>query len=249
MTSLLIWEQWMGDGPTPGLASGPVCIPTPASTPVFKFAPTPVFASASSATKKSLADTSWNDAAIISNTKVRIEKSNVSTLPSLAAPRSVDQSKVRAAIMDDSVVVVDLCESGDETETETKTETQLFKTKRIFTSNEAPVIGKTSKSIKVIKLGSTVKSARPKAIKKPSDDSEPEDVMTKISPTLSSTRKRRPAIDYGHIFEHPILDRSNNDDDFQCEEVDNNDERLDKSFEKGYPNLKTPSKRQKRAKR
>jgi hypothetical protein len=233
----------MGDGPTPSLASGPVCIPTPASTPIFKFAPTPVFASASSATKKSLADTSWNDAAIISNTKVKIEKSNVSTLPSLAAPRSVDQSKVRAAILDDSVVVVDLCESGDETET------QLFETKRIFTSNEAPVISKTSKSIKVIKLGSTAKSTHSKAKKKLVDDSELEDVMPKI-PTLSSTRKRRSAVDYDHVPEDEIFDRSDaDDDDFQCEEINNDDERLDKRFGNDWPDLETPSKRQKKVKR
>jgi hypothetical protein len=135
--SLLTWRQWVGDD----LAYGPVSIPTPvlATTPVFTFAPTPVFASASSTAKKNPDGASSNDAAVISNSKIKIEEVNVSTLlrefrvppaPNLVTPRSVDHFKVRAGILDDSVIVVDLCESSDEAETETETETKprLFKT-------------------------------------------------------------------------------------------------------------------------
>jgi hypothetical protein len=189
---------------------------------------------------------------------IKVEN-DVSTLPrkfrvppaaDLVAPRSVEQSKVRAAILDDSVVVVDLCQSSDETET--NTETQFFETKKISTS-KASVISKTSKTIKVIKLGSTDKSARSKAkqqLDDDDDDSGPGNVMAKICPTLSSTRKRRSAVDYDHVPEDEIFDRSDADDDnFQCEEIDNDDERLDKRFENDWPNLKTPSKRQKKVKR
>jgi hypothetical protein len=283
--SLLTWRQWVGDD----LAYGPVSIPTPvlATTPVFTFAPTPVFASASSTAKKNPDGASSNDAAVISNSKIKIEEVNVSTLlrefrvppaPNLVTPRSVDHFKVRAGILDDSVIVVDLCESSDEAETETETETKprLFKTstpsvnhpqtitedvelltlhkpeKNISISNEATsVFDKANKSIKATKLGSTVKSAHSsKAKKKLDDDSEPGDVMPKISPTLGSTRKRRPAVDYGRVPEDEIFDRSDaNDDDFQCEEVNYDDERLDKGIENKWPDLETPSKRQKRARR
>jgi hypothetical protein len=239
-----------------------------ASTPVFTFAPTPVFSFAPSTTKKSLDDASWTEAAVI-HSKVKVEN-NVSTLPrkfrvppaaDLVTPRSVDQSKVRAAVLDDSVMVVDLCESSDEAETQpvktacvvSKKDAALISSleKRFLTDNQAtPVVNKASKSVKATKVSSTIKSARSKAKMKLDDDSEPENVMPKMCPTLSSTRKRRPAIDYDHVFEDPILDRSDeDDDDFQCEEVDVDDERLDMSFEKSYPDLETPSKRQKRAKR
>lgn len=208
-----------------------------ASTPIFTFAPTPVFGFTPSTVKK------------------ESRKFRVPPAANLITPRSVEQSKVRAAILDDSVIVVDFCESSDETTyVVAKKDAALTSSieKRFLTDDQAtPVVNKDSKSIKATKPGSTVKSARSKAKKKLVDDSKPKDVP-ETSPTLSPTRKRRSAVDYNHVPEDEIFDRSDaDDDDFQCEEVDNNDddERLGKEYEKRYPVLETPSKRQKRAKR
>lgn len=91
------------------------------------------------------------------------------------------------------------------------------------------------------------KSARSKGKKQVVDndkDSKRGEML--INPfSLGSTRKRRPEIDYNHVPKYEVYDRSDEEDhDFEYEERDD-DKRLDQVFEKGYPVLDTPSKRQK----
>lgn len=91
------------------------------------------------------------------------------------------------------------------------------------------------------------KPARSKGKKKVVDnenDSKRDEVL--VNPfSLSSTRKRRPKIDYNHVPEYEVYDRPDEeDDDFEYEERDD-DKRVDQAFEKNFPVLDTPSKRQK----
>jgi len=96
----------------------------------------------------------------------------------------------------------------------------------------APTIKKARKTIKAVKPSTSV------------DEKLPE-----TSLTLSSTRKRRPKVDYKHVHEDKVFDRSDEDDgDFEYEAHDD-DERLDQKYEKHYPKLETPCKRQKKAKK
>lgn len=76
------------------------------------------------------------------------------------------------------------------------------------------------------------------------NDSNPNEMFANPF-SLGSCRKRRPKIDYNHVPECEVYDRSEEeDDDFEYEERDD-DDRLDQEFEKKYPELDTPSKRQK----
>jgi hypothetical protein len=111
---------------------------------------------------------------------------------------------------------------------------------------------KTARPIKDAKSFKAIikpKSSRSKGKERANDNHIPDEDIPKMPFSLTSHRKRRPAIDYTHVHEDPIFDRSDEeDDDFQYEKVDD-DERLDQRYEKHYPVLETPSKRQKRAKR
>jgi hypothetical protein len=81
------------------------------------------------------------------------------------------------------------------------------------------------------------------------DSSKPDEEMFKTHFSLVSNRKRRRMTDYDHVPEDEVYDRSDeNDDDFEYEKHDD-DERIDARYEKKYPKLDTPSKRQKKTKR
>jgi hypothetical protein len=112
------------------------------------------------------------------------------------------------------------------------------------------IASKATRPIKDAKTHITkAKSSRSKGKQRANDNHIPDEDIPKMPFSLSSHRKRRPAIDYSHVHEDPIFDRSDEEDyDFQYEKVDD-DERLDQTYEKHYPVLETASKRQKRAKR
>ena len=91
------------------------------------------------------------------------------------------------------------------------------------------------------------RSARSKGKKKLVDndnDSKTDEML--INPfSLGSCRKRRSDIDYDHVPEYEVYDRSDEDENFEYEGDDDMDERLNARFEKDWPELDTPSKRQK----
>lgn len=89
------------------------------------------------------------------------------------------------------------------------------------------------------------RSARSKGKKKLVDNGPKTDEML-INPfSLGSCRKRRSDIDYNHVPEYEVYDRSDEDENFEYEGDDDMDERLNARFEKDWPELDTPSKRQK----
>lgn len=113
---------------------------------------------------------------------------------------------------------------------------------------------KFTKNAKPIKAANTkVKSARAKGKEKvvviDDDDFKPNEEDFKDPFSLVSNRKRRRMTDYDHVPKFQICDPSDeDDDDFEYEKHDD-DERLDKKFEKDWPELNTPSERQKKTKR
>lgn len=88
-------------------------------------------------------------------------------------------------------------------------------------------------------VASTIKKAR-KTIKAVKPSTSVDEKLLETPLTLSSTRKRRPKVDYKHVHEDKVFDRSDEDDgDFEYEAHDD-DERLDQKYEKHYPKLETP---------
>jgi len=90
----------------------------------------------------------------------------------------------------------------------------------------------------------TIKRAR-KTIKAAKPSTKVDEKLPETSFTLSSTRKRRSKVDYEYVHEDKVFDRPEEDDgDFEYEHHDD-DERLDQNYEKHYPKLDIPCKRQK----
>jgi hypothetical protein len=102
------------------------------------------------------------------------------------------------------------------------------------------------KDTKSFKASIKPKSSRAKGKERANDNPEPDADAFKMPFSLTSHRKRR-AIDYNSaVGEDQAFDGS--DGNYQYEYHDD-DERLDQRYEKDYPDLETPSKRQKKDKK
>ncbi|KAH0288734.1 hypothetical protein M436DRAFT_80247 [Aureobasidium namibiae CBS 147.97] len=262
-----IWQKWAGDGVTPGPEPGLGSEVDSGTAPTSAQGPGHV--SGPDAAKEHSASTSQTHPVIIIDDD-EDETKNSSTLAplrdlSVSAPNASSiKEKSGGAPQTNSFILID--DSDEVEDPGTSVQPPKFKMPDRH-EQDTPTVGRVwsaaannavafpspesmrkQVATKKTKARNTkARSARSKGKKKLVDndnDSKPDEMLNNPF-SLGSCRKRRSETDYNHVPEYEVYDRSDEDENFEYEGDDDMDERLNARFENHWPELDTPSKRQK----